>query len=317
LKPMLMDAFEADIPVSSCAARFTVAGSEEQAGGTDRGDISSWSRSPMKRVFDCFCVLCSLPVALPVLLVTAIAVWLTSRGPILFRQSRVGRAGKPFTIFKFRTMPAVPSTHSRPAVTTASNQVLTSIGAFMRRWKLDESPQLFNVLRGDLSLVGPRPKLASHQLSPLFCRPGITGHATIVFAAEERALSSIPAAQLDGFYRDVVLPAKEALDRHYMSRATFVSDLKLICRTLIRKADVCELRRLHSSSTAGPVAGHRGRQPASSRLRLQVLRRDRYRCRWCTQAGDEITLEVCQTHADAPDVEGNITLCAYCSALTL
>ena len=314
---MVLDEIETDFFTVSYPVGFIATSSEKLAEDPDRENLSNWSRSSLKRIFDCFCVLCSLPIALPILFAASIAVRITSRGPIIFRQNRVGRGGKHFTIFKFRTMPVASSANSRPAVTTASNQVLTSIGAFMRRWKLDELPQLFNVLRGDLSLVGPRPKLASHQLFPLFCRPGITGRATIAFAAEEEALSSIPAAQLDAFYRDVVLPAKEALDRHYMSRATFVSDLKLICRTLIRKADVCELRRLHSSSTAGPVAGHRGRQPASSRLRLQVLRRDRYRCRWCTQAGDEITLEVCQTHADAPDVEGNITLCAYCSALTL
>jgi lipopolysaccharide/colanic/teichoic acid biosynthesis glycosyltransferase len=218
--------------------------SEKQAEDPDRENLSNWSRSSLKRIFDCFCVLCSLPIALPILFATSIAVRITSRGPILFRQNRVGRGGKHFTIFKFRTMSVASSANSRPTVTTASNQILTPIGSFLRRWKLDELPQMFNVLRGDLSLVGPRPKLASHQSFPLFCRPGITGRATIAFAAEEEALSSIPAAQLGAFYRDVVLSAKQALDSRYMSRATLISDLRLIFRTLTKRDDGRELRQL-------------------------------------------------------------------------
>ncbi|MGA2170874.1 MAG: sugar transferase [Terracidiphilus sp.] len=268
---MVLDEIWADFftyPVS-----FNATNPEKQAEDPDRENLSNWSRSSMKRIFDCFCVLCSLPIALPILFATGIAVRITSRGPVLFRQNRVGRGAKPFTIFKFRTMPVASSANLRPAVTTASNQILTPIRSFLRRWKLDELPQIFNVLSGDLSLVEPRPKLASHQLFPLLCRPGITGRATIAFAAEEEVLSSIPVAQLDAFYRDVVLPAKQELDSQYMSRATFISDLRLIYRSLTKKDDGRELRQLLSSSAPRHVACHRGTQLTSSRMRLQVLRR--------------------------------------------
>ena len=243
---MVLDEIGADFSTSS---KPVATSSEMQAEDPDRENLSNWSRSSMKRIFDCICVLCSLPVALPILFATSIAVMITSRGPIFFRQDRVGCGEKHFTIFKFRTMPVPSSTNSRPEVTTASNQMLTPIGSFLRRRKLDELPQIFNVLRGNMSLVGPRPKLARHQLVPLICRPGITGRATIAFAAEEEALSSIPAAQLDSLYRDVVLPAKQALDSRYMSSATLISDLRLIFRTLTKRDDGRELRQLLSSGT--------------------------------------------------------------------
>jgi lipopolysaccharide/colanic/teichoic acid biosynthesis glycosyltransferase len=291
---MVLDEIETDFFTVSYPVGFIATSSEKLAEDPDRENLSNWSRSSLKRIFDCFCVLCSLPIALPILFAASIAVRITSRGPIIFRQNRVGRGGKHFTIFKFRTMPVASSANSRPAVTTASNQVLTPIGSFLRRWKLDELPQIFNVLRGDLSLVGPRPKLASHQLFPLFCRPGITGRATIAFAAEEEALSSIPAAQLDAFYRDVVLPAKQALDSRYMSRATLISDLMLIFRTLTKGDDSRELRQLLSTDTGRHVACRENTQPTSSRMRFQVLRRDHYRRRMCNQTGDDITLDVHQ-----------------------
>ena len=312
MKPMVLDEIETGFFTASYPVRFIATSSKKQTEDPDRENLSNWSRSSLKRIFDCFCILCSLPVALPILFATAIAVRITSPGPVLFQQNRVGRGGKPFTIFKFRTMPVALSANLRPAVTTSSNQILTPIGSFLRRRKLDELPQIFNVLRGDLSLVGPRPKLASHQLFPLLCRPGITGRATIAFAAEEEVLTGIPAAQLDDFYRDVVLPAKQALDSQYMSRATFISDLRLIYRTLTKKVDRRELKQLLSSSAPGHVACHRGTQLTSSRARLQVLRRDHYRCRRCNQMGDEITLEVRHIRPGASSIEETITLCAHC-----
>ncbi len=202
---------------------------------------SRWSQSAGKRCFDVFCALCSLPLVLPALLLLALAVRLTSRGPVLFRQQRIGRNGQPFTILKFRTMPVWRNTHARPRVTTAINQRFTPVGPFLRRWKLDELPQIFNVLRGDMSLVGPRPKLASHQTCPLTCRPGITGRATFVFAREEAVLARVPAGQLDTYYREVVLPLKHQLDDAYMAEATFTSDLNLIVRSVLRKWDTREL----------------------------------------------------------------------------
>ncbi len=213
---------------------FLIRGAKPQA-DMHQEDLSRWSRSSFKRLFDCICILCSLPVTLPVLIATAIAVRLASSGPVLFQQIRVGRGGRHFTIFKFRTMPVSSGSDPRPDVTTVANQRFTPIGRFLRRSKLDELPQLFNILRGDMSLVGPRPKLPSHQMDPLSCRPGLTGRATLAFSKEEEALSSLPHATLDAFYRSVVLPVKQTLDAHYMRQATFRSDLSLIFRSLAAK----------------------------------------------------------------------------------
>lgn len=208
--------------------------------------LSPWSHSLGKRLFDLVSVSAALPVVMPVLFVTGLAVRLTSSGPVLFRQQRMGRNGQAFTILKFRTMPVRRQAADRPAVTTSINQRFTPVGRFLRRWKLDELPQIINVLRGDMSLVGPRPKLPKHQPSHLNCRPGITGRATMVFALEEVVLSKVPTAHLDTYYHGVVLPFKQKLDDEYMARATFSSDLNLIWRSILRKWDHRELTDLLS-----------------------------------------------------------------------
>jgi lipopolysaccharide/colanic/teichoic acid biosynthesis glycosyltransferase len=206
--------------------------------------LSAWSASVWKRVFDTVCVLCSLPVTVPLFLITGLAVRLTSEGPVLFRQQRMGRNGELFTILKFRTMPVRRATAKRPSVTTSINQRFTPVGPILRRWKLDELPQLINVLRGDMSMVGPRPKLEDHQTTRFNCRPGVTGRATIVFAREELVLSPLPSSQLEGVYHKVVLPLKQQLDEDYMAQATFLSDIRLIFNSLFRKWEDLELRHL-------------------------------------------------------------------------
>jgi lipopolysaccharide/colanic/teichoic acid biosynthesis glycosyltransferase len=199
-----------------------------------RKEVSPWSRSAAKRLFDCACVLLALPVLVPMLLVIAVAVRLTSRGPILFMQERMGRHGRTFTIFKFRSMVHVAEKAHHP-ITTSDNQCFTPIGPFLRRWKLDELPQIANVLFGHMSLVGPRPKLPEHVTFDLPCRPGITGMATVLFACEEDLLASLPKGQLDAFYHAVVIPAKRKLDAGYMASATFFSDFRLLVNTLLRR----------------------------------------------------------------------------------
>ena len=215
--------------------------------------VSNWSRSGLKRFVDCAFVLLSLPLFAPILLLVGLAVRLTSRGPVLFLQRRSGQRGRNFTILKFRTMEHLESgAHKR--VSTEGNQRFTPIGPFLRRWKLDELPQLFNVLAGDMSLVGPRPKLPEHQLGILCCRPGITGAATLLFAREERVLASMRAESVDTFYHSVILPAKYELDREYMARATFLSDLRLIINTFLRRWDssaICELLQIEISEMEG------------------------------------------------------------------
>src|SRR5258708_4647357 len=120
----VLDEIGADFFTASYPVRFIATGSAKPAEDLDQENLSRWSRSSMKRIFDCFCVLCSLPIALPILFATGIAVRITSRAPVLFRQKRVGRGGKHFTVFKFLTMPVTSNTHSRASVTPASNQIL-------------------------------------------------------------------------------------------------------------------------------------------------------------------------------------------------
>jgi len=219
--------------------------------------LSSWSRSGAKRAFDLACVLGTLPISVPLFVVIGLAVRLSSRGPVLFRQERMGRYGKKFTILKFRTMPVHDSSTDRPAVTTNENQEFTPIGPFLRRFKFDELPQLINVLCGEMSLVGPRPKMPQHQSFHLHSRPGITGHATVLFAQEEDALSRIPVEDLDAYYHSVILPLKQRLDVEYMAKATFASDFMLLVDSVLRNWRNWELMQLLSESP------QRGWQPAS------------------------------------------------------
>ena len=199
-------------------------------------ELSSWSQSREKRLFDVFCVLLSLPALIPILLLIALVVCMTSRGPVLFLQKRVGRNGQVFSILKFRTMVSNQGV-AQCLVTTRSDQRFTSVGPFLRKWKLDELPQLLNVLFGQMSLVGPRPKVPEHEPFGISCRPGITGAATVAFAREEQTLDEIPRKELNEFYNDVVLPAKREIDAEYMACASFQSDLSLLFDSLFGRWD--------------------------------------------------------------------------------
>ena len=139
------------------------------------------------------CVLLFLPLLIPLMAIVGLAVRLTSRGPVFFVQSRMGRHGKTFHILKFRTMVHIRE-KKHHAVTTAVNQRFTLVGPFLRRWKLDELPQLLNVLVGHMSLVGPRPKLPEHVVANLPCRPRNYWRRHACFAREEAMLGRHPAA---------------------------------------------------------------------------------------------------------------------------
>jgi lipopolysaccharide/colanic/teichoic acid biosynthesis glycosyltransferase len=215
---------------------------------------SPWSRSRAKRIFDCICVISTLPVLIPVLLAVAVAVRLTSSGPVLFLQKRMSRQGLEFTIFKFRTMTHTSGNAHHP-VTTSGNQRLTPVGPFLRRWKLDELPQLFNVLAGHMSLVGPRPKLPQHTVSGLCCRAGITGAATLAFAREEAILERVPVQHLQAFYHSAVLPAKHHIDAEYMAKASFLSDLKIIFDTVFRRWDTSIMESILTTWAFEPESG--------------------------------------------------------------
>ena len=241
-----------------------------------RRTLSPWSQSWMKRLFDCFCVLLALPLLIPILVGIGLAVRLTSRGPVLFLQKRMGRHGRPFTIVKFRTMTHCERNSHNP-VTTTENQRFTPNGLFLRRWKLDELPQLLNVLMGDMSIVGPRPKLLEHQIADLCCRPGITGAATIAFAREEQVLARLPGHHLNDYYSRIILPFKHRLDADYMARATFLSDLKLILDSVLRRWDPSVVDRLfHSKALLAGGDAHRSNAavPAAVSMNLSTMTSD-------------------------------------------
>jgi len=215
-----------------------------------RKGLSPWSSSAAKRVFDCGCVLLALPVLAPLALAIAAAVRLTSRGPVLFLQKRTGRHGRSFTIFKFRTMTHVADrAHHR--ITTLDNQSFTPLGPFLRYWKLDELPQLANVLLGHMSLVGPRPKMPDHSIFEVPCRPGITGMATAAFAQEEVILSRVPRHEVESYYRGVVLPAKAQMDAEYGARATLLSDIRLLVISVLRRWDFGTADRFMAAAVMG------------------------------------------------------------------
>jgi lipopolysaccharide/colanic/teichoic acid biosynthesis glycosyltransferase len=199
-------------------------------------DGPCWSGSASKRAFDFLVALIALLLLLPVLLLAAIAVKLSSRGPILFRQARMGKNGQKFVIFKFRTM-RVQNAGAGPSVTRAGDSRLTSIGSRMRRWKIDELPQLWNVLKGDMSLVGSRPKVPRHQIHPLQYRPGITGAASLAFRNEEHILHRVAHDALDEYQVHVLMPLKGKIDSNYMHRATFLSDLRILFATAFGRGE--------------------------------------------------------------------------------
>lgn len=174
----------------------------------------------------------------PLLLLAAVWIRLDSPGPVLFRQTRIGRFGRPFTIHKFRTMRVEPGA----AITVGADPRITRPGHFLRQTKLDELPQLWDVLRGAMSLVGPRPELPRYvELYPaglrervLAVRPGITDPASLAFRHEAELLAA--AADPEREYREVVMPAKLRLSADYAARASLATDLRLIFATLARVA---------------------------------------------------------------------------------
>jgi lipopolysaccharide/colanic/teichoic acid biosynthesis glycosyltransferase len=194
---------------------------------------SSWCASVWKRAFDLLCIIPGLILVSPVLGIIAIAVRLTSHGPVIFRQQRVGQDRKLFTIYKFRTM-VQNSEAIGPGHTAKGDPRVTSVGCVLRRFKLDELPQLYNVLRGDMSLVGPRPKLPKHDPVAMTCRPGVTGAATLAFRYEARILSEVPTERIEGFYQQYIVPHKMRLDGEYMERATVFSDISMLLATVFR-----------------------------------------------------------------------------------
>jgi lipopolysaccharide/colanic/teichoic acid biosynthesis glycosyltransferase len=201
--------------------------------------ISPWCNCRSKRVFDIAIAGALLIASSPVLLASTLLIRLTSRGPILFCHKRLGKDGNQISVLKFRTMVHQKDIQG-PEVTRSGDCRVTPVGRCLRKWKIDELPQLLNVLRGDMSTVGPRPDSAKYleHLSPqyrgvLSVRPGVTSPATIAFRNEEQLLSAIPEQELEEVYCSKVLPLKIQLELDYLKGASFVSDIKVLLRTAV------------------------------------------------------------------------------------
>lgn len=194
---------------------------------------SDWSTSCRKRAIDIFVSALILLIAGVPMIVIGIWIRLSTPGKALFAQERVGARGRRFRIHKFRTMFTRPS--AGVALTRLGDSRVTPVGRILRKLKLDELPQFYNVLRGDMSLVGPRPKLARYAaLINMPYRPGITGWATIHFHDEESMLRSFTdPVEMEKYYQEHIRPAKARLDFLYMRGATFASDTSLLLLTAL------------------------------------------------------------------------------------
>jgi lipopolysaccharide/colanic/teichoic acid biosynthesis glycosyltransferase len=189
-----------------------------------------------KRLFDLLVAAIGLVLTAPVTVLCAGAIKLGSRGPILYRATRVGKDGDAFTMHKFRTMTNVPE-GGGSRITARGDARVTRMGRVLRASKLDELPQLWDVLRGDMSLVGPRPEdphyvalYDEEQRRVLSVRPGVTGPTAIAFRHEEQLLAA--ADDPEHVYIHQVLPAKLAIDLDYVDHRSFLGDVAILLRTL-------------------------------------------------------------------------------------
>ena len=191
----------------------------------------------MKVIFDYVMAICGVIFLAPLLVIVAILIKLTSKGNVFYTQGRIGRYGKTFTIIKFRSM-TVDHGDSN-TVTVGGDMRITKFGAFIRKYKLDELPELLNILKGDMSFVGPRPDLPGYadnlkgeDRKILNLRPGITGVASLKYANEEKILS----AQKDPikFHDEVIYPDKVKLNLDYYYNNNLWVDIKIIFATIFR-----------------------------------------------------------------------------------
>ena len=189
----------------------------------------------LKRIFDTILSLFGLIILLPFMLIIAIFIKLDSKGPVFFKQLRVTKNGREFKIFKYRTMRVGSDKYSQ--ITVGKDDRITKIGSFLRKYKLDEIPQLINVLIGDMSLVGPRPEVPKYvalytdeQKEILKVRAGITDYASIEFSNENDLLAS--EEDPEKAYIKKVMPKKIELNKKYISEISMLTDIKIILLTI-------------------------------------------------------------------------------------
>ena len=189
-----------------------------------------------KRLFDLCFSISALLLLSPLFLILAIATKLDSKGPVFFRQERVGLNGRPFKICKFRTM-VENAAEIGPNITPSSDPRITRVGAFLRKWYLDELPQLINVLSGEMSVVGPRPETpeyvalyAHNQRRVLAAKPGMAGPATIAYRNEEDLLAD--CQDPEEFYINYMMHDRLNLDLEYVEDQSLLYDLRLLVQML-------------------------------------------------------------------------------------
>lgn len=192
----------------------------------------------LKYIFDRVAALIGLLCIWWLLIIVAIIIKIKMPGgPAIFKQTRIGRHGKPFTMYKFRTMTV---NHSGSSVSVAGESRITPLGAVLRKYKIDELPELWNVLKADMSFVGPRPDvpgyadaLTGDDREVLLLRPGITGPASLKYRNEEEILAAVDNPQI---YNDtIIFPDKVRINRYYLHNYSFVSDIKMILCTVLDK----------------------------------------------------------------------------------
>jgi lipopolysaccharide/colanic/teichoic acid biosynthesis glycosyltransferase len=189
---------------------------------------------PARRVLDVVVAGCLLVLCLPVLAVAAALVWATDRGPVVFRQPRLGENGRPFTLLKLRSM----RVGGGPAVTTSEDARVTRVGRVLRRTSVDELPQLWHVVRGQMTLVGPRPESVSLAARyPASCqvvlqaRPGLTGPAQLRF--RERTAVPPPGWDVEQWYLERLVPLRVAADLDYLAEPTLSQTLRYVGLTAL------------------------------------------------------------------------------------
>jgi len=203
--------------------------------GGERGLV--YCTGDLKRLLDLVLSAAGLLILSPLFLVLALAVVTLSGWPVFFRQTRVGRDGRPFLLLKYRTMRQDAA--SGLPITGRGDPRITRVGRVLRASKLDELPQLLNVLRGDMSFVGPRPEVPRYvarytpeQAQVLRVRPGLTDPATVLFRDEERLLGGVDEPRREDYYVSDILPRKLAINLEYITRAGVLYDLKVIFGTI-------------------------------------------------------------------------------------
>lgn len=190
----------------------------------------------LKRLIDISASVLLLLILSPLMILTAVMIFAESGFPVFFMQERMGRNGVVFKIYKFRTMKVGSAT--KDGITYKNDSRITKTGGFLRKYRLDEVPQLFNIIIGDMSLVGPRPDLPKYYISHdyaykavLLVRPGITGNATLAFKDEDEILSKSKEPEMT--YCNEVFPEKIKLNVKYIENISVLNDIKLIFSTII------------------------------------------------------------------------------------